>query len=80
MHLCVLQGCLYDQPCFFLRDEFMFSLRGYVFVRLPLFFFLAVHCCVHRFVSAPLSACLVAVTINNILFLHGPSETGGVVL
>lgn len=42
--------------------------------------FFAVHCCMHRFVSAPLSACLVAVTIKNILFLHGPSETGGVVL
>lgn len=38
--------------------------------------FFAVHCCMHRFVSAPLSACLVAVTINNILF----PETGGVVL
>lgn len=28
----------------------------------------------HRFVSALLSACLVAVTINNILSLHGPPE------
>lgn len=66
IHLCVLQDCLYDQPCFFL----------YPYVCL----FFAVHCCTHRFGCAPLSACLVAVTINNILFLHGPPETGGVVL
>lgn len=42
--------------------------------------FFAVHCCMHRFVSAPWWACLVAVTINNIWFLHGPPQTGSVVL
>lgn len=55
MHLCVLQDCLYDQPCFFLRDEFMLSLHGFVFVRLPLFCcaLLRAQICVCTVVSVP---------------------------